>query len=183
MVRPASIPVRARRGNAQRLLAAFAEVRPHLLASLAQQLGSADDALDALQDAFLKCWRRRDRVHEVGNLRGWIYRVALNAGRDLQRNVWRRRSRPLGEPLLLADRPGNLPAEQLVHDETLRRLGRALLDLRPEERAVFLLRQNSDLTYDEIAARRRVPVGTVKTQMRTALQKLRRVLQEPPDAA
>jgi RNA polymerase sigma-70 factor (ECF subfamily) len=170
-------------GNAERLLATFAEVRPHLLSSLARQLGSTDDALDALQEAFLKCWRRRDRVHAVRNLRGWIYRVGLNAARDFQRNVWRRRSRPLGAPPLLADRPGDAPGERLVHDETLERLRQALGDLRREEREVFLLRQNSDLTYDEIAARRRVPVGTVKTQMRTALQKLRRVLQEPPEAA
>ncbi len=41
---------------------------------------------------------------------------------------------------------------------------------------VFLLRQNSDLTYDEIAAKRSAPVGTVKTQMRAALHKLRAVL-------
>ena len=183
MVPTAPTLVRVPKGNAERLLAAFAEVRPHLLSSLAQQLGSADDALDVLQEAFLKCWRRHDRVHEVRNLRGWIYRVALNAARDLQRNVWRRRSRPLGAPPLLAGPPGDSPGEQLVHDETLARLRQALLELRREEREVFLLRQNSDLTYDEIAARRRVPVGTVKTQMRTALQKLRRVLHEPPDAA
>jgi RNA polymerase sigma-70 factor (ECF subfamily) len=43
---------------------------------------------------------------------------------------------------------------------------------------VFLLRQNGDLTYEEIAALRRTPVGTVKTQMRSALQKLRRVLKD-----
>ena len=50
--------------------------------------------------------------------------------------------------------------------------------LRPEEKAVFLLRQNGDLTYEEIAELRRSPVGTVKTQMRSALQKLRRVLKD-----
>jgi RNA polymerase sigma-70 factor (ECF subfamily) len=50
--------------------------------------------------------------------------------------------------------------------------------LRPEEQAVFLLRQNGDLTYEEIAELRRSPVGTVKTQMRAALQKLRRVLKD-----
>ena len=53
------------------------------------------------------------------------------------------------------------------------------MELRPEEKEVFLLRQNGDLTFEEIADQRSVPVGTVKTQMRTALQKLRRVLQEP----
>ena len=50
--------------------------------------------------------------------------------------------------------------------------------LRPEEQAVFLLRQNADLTYEEIAELRRSPVGTVKTQMRAALHKLKQVLKE-----
>jgi RNA polymerase sigma-70 factor (ECF subfamily) len=48
------------------------------------------------------------------------------------------------------------------------------MDLRPDEKEVFLLRQNGDLTYDQIAEARGSPVGTVKTQMRSALQKLRR---------
>jgi RNA polymerase sigma-70 factor (ECF subfamily) len=60
----------------------------------------------------------------------------------------------------------------------MERLRAALLELRPEEKAIFLLRQNADLTYEEIADLRRCPVGTVKTQMRTALQKLRRVLKD-----
>ena len=53
-----------------------------------------------------------------------------------------------------------------------------MLELRSEEKEVFLLRQNGELTYEEIAELRNCPVGTIKTQMRTALQKLRRVLQE-----
>ena len=179
MSRTASIPVRRRRVNSERLLASFADVRADLLASLAQHLGSRDDALDALQDTFLKCWRHRDSIHEVTNLRAWIFRVGLNTGRDLQRNVWRRRSRPLDAPLNIADRPGNSPGEQMLNREALERLRVALRDLRTEEREVFLLRQNSDATYEEIAERRRTPVGTIKTQMRAALMKLRVVLQDP----
>ena len=183
MVRTASMSGRRRRVNSERLLATFADVRADLLALLAQQLGSHDDALDALQDTFLKCWRRREQLHEVRNLRAWLFRVALNTARDFQRNVWRRRSRPLEMPLILADRPSNSPSEQLLHREALERLRVALVDLRPEERDVFLLRQNSDLTYDEIAVRRRTPVGTIKTQMRTALMKLRDVLHDREPAA
>ena len=70
------------------------------------------------------------------------------------------------------------PADQLADQEALEQLRQALLDLRPEEKAVFLLRQNGDLTYEEIAEVRRSPIGTVKTQMRSALEKLRRVLKE-----
>jgi RNA polymerase sigma-70 factor (ECF subfamily) len=70
--------------------------------------------------------------------------------------------------------PDNLPLDMMEDKETLDRLRRAIMDLRPDEKEVFLLRQNGELTYDQIAETRGSPVGTVKTQMRTALQKLRR---------
>jgi RNA polymerase sigma-70 factor (ECF subfamily) len=69
------------------------------------------------------------------------------------------------------------PTGQSLEDrESLERLRAAIALLRPEEKEVFLLRQNGELTYEQIAEIRNAPVGTVKTQMRTALQKLRKVL-------
>jgi RNA polymerase sigma-70 factor (ECF subfamily) len=64
----------------------------------------------------------------------------------------------------------------LENQETLDRLRLAISELRLEEKEVFLLRQNGELTYEEIAEIRNAPVGTVKTQMRSALIKLRKVL-------
>src|SRR5207248_596484 len=120
-------------------------------------------------------WRKRGGLKAVRNLRAWIFRVGLNAAKDLQRNAWRRRAKPLAN--VAEDHASQLsPPESLQEKETLERLRQALLTLRPEEKAVFLLRQNGDLTYEDIADMRRSPVGTVKTQMRAALQKLRRVL-------
>jgi RNA polymerase sigma-70 factor (ECF subfamily) len=112
-------------------------------------------------------------------MRAWIFRVSLNAAKDLQRNAWRRRAKPMGDAAP-PEVPSKAvaPGDALENKETLERLRRALHELRPEEKEVFLLRQNGDLTYEEIAALRRTPVGTVKTQMRSALQKLRRVLKD-----
>jgi RNA polymerase sigma-70 factor (ECF subfamily) len=157
---------------------AFNEVRAELVSTLYYLLGNQEDAQDAVQDAFLKCWRSRGGLEDIRNLRAWIFRVGLNAAKDLQRNAWRRRARPLlGNPAV-CEPAAPSPADPLEHGEDLERLHTALLDLRPEEKAVFLLRQNGDLTYEEIAKMRRCPVGTIKTQMRAALQKLRRVLKD-----
>ena len=68
------------------------------------------------------------------------------------------------------------PGQALEHKESVERLRKAILDLREEEKEVFLLRQNGELTYEQIAELRERPVGTIKTQMRSALQKLRAVL-------
>jgi RNA polymerase sigma-70 factor, ECF subfamily len=176
-----AVPVAPRRRTqpTEKLLRAFAEVREELIGTLAGQLGNHDDAQDVAQEAFLKCWRARRKLRRVRNLKAWIFRIALNAARDLQRNAWRRKSRPLEQAPVSLPQPQVSPGDMLVHCEDLDRLRGALFDLRPEERDVFLLRQNGNLTYEEIGALRRRPVGTVKTQMRTALIKLRKVLQEP----
>lgn len=160
----------------QTLLRAFNELRDELVSTLMYLLGNADDAQDAAQEAFLKCWRAQDGVTEIQNLRAWIFRVALNTAKDYQRSAWHRKSRPLmGEAAMLMD-SGNAPANVLEHKESLDRLRQAIHGLRREEKEIFLLRQNGDLTYEQIAELRHSPVGTVKTQMRSALQKLRKVL-------
>ncbi len=161
---------------AELLVRTFNELRDELISTLLYVLGNREDAQDAAQDAFVKCWNARDQLGQVLNLRGWIFRVCFNTAKDMQRSAWHRRSRPLqGEEHFMEARE---PAagETLEHKESVERLRRAILNLREEEKEVFLLRQNGDLTYEQIAEMRRCPVGTVKTQMRSALEKLRKIL-------
>ena len=81
----------------------------------------------------------------------------------------------LGDETMLVGRDPS-PGETLEDQEDLARLRKAILNLAESEKEVFLLRQNGGFTYEEIAEMRRAPVGTVKTQMRSALQKLRKIL-------
>ena len=159
------------------LVSTFNLVRDELVSTLLYLLGNADDAQDAAQEAFLKCWRARESVPDVQNLRAWIFRVGLNAAKDFQRSAWTRKSRPLPEDeVMMPGRDDNTPGRSLEDQEALDRLRVAITQLRQEEKEVFLLRQNGELTYEEIAEIRNAPVGTVKTQMRTALITLRKVL-------
>ncbi len=178
LTRPA--PVAPPSPTEQLLVSTFEQIRDELVSTIAYVLSSRDDALDVAQECFIKCWRARDSVPEVQNLRAWIFRVALNAARDHQRSGWMKRAKPLiAEEVLLPARDVSAN-DQIVENENVARLRAAILDLRDEEREIFLLRQNGDLTYEQIAEMRDIPVGTVKTQMRTALIKLRKVLN--PDA-
>ena len=158
------------------LLRTFTELRDELVSTLWFMLGNRDDAQDIAQEVFLRCWRAQDGLPEIRDLRAWIFRVGLNAAKDLRRSAWRRRVKPLlGEDIMqLAD--GTAPPQLVEDAESLTRIRQALLQLRPEEKEVFLLRQNGDLTYEQIAQMRNCPIGTIKTQMRTALEKLRKVL-------
>ena len=105
----------------------FNGIRTELVSTLFFVLGNHDDAQDAVQEAFLKCWRTRQALTDVKNIRAWIFRVGLNAAKDLQRNAWRRRAKPLG------DAPPPEPAgatisasDALENKETLEHLRQAL---------------------------------------------------------
>lgn len=156
---------------------AFAALQAELLGMLFYLTGNAEDARDAYQEAFVRCWKRRDMLGEIVNLRAWIFRVALNLGRDMRATAWRRRRRPLpdDDPMLVPD-PAK-PQAELERRERLALVQQALAALRPEEQEVFLLRQNGQMTYEDIAVSINIPVGTVKTRMRLALEKLRVALE------
>src|SRR5437763_15049461 len=128
--------------SADRLTRAFNDMRDELVSTLLYLLGNREDAQDAAQEAFIKCWRTQDSLPDVQNLRAWIFRVGLNAAKDMQRSAWSRKARPfLIDETTLVGREGPA-AEQLEEQEDLARLRAALLDLRPDEKEVFLLRQN-----------------------------------------
>ncbi len=163
----------------EQLVRAFNGLRDELVSTLWYLLGNQEDARDAAQEAFLKCWRARERVAEVRDLRAWIFRVGLNAARDLRRGGWYRRARPLkGEETMPDGRA--FPGQALEDQETVARLRSAIARLRRDEQEVFLLRQNGELTYEQIAEIRHIPVGTIKTQMRSALMKLRQQMIQDP---
>jgi RNA polymerase sigma-70 factor, ECF subfamily len=162
----------------EELVDVFNELRVELVRRLFGILGNYDEAEDVAQETFLKCWRNRNGVGQVRNLRAWIFQIGRNAGKDLLRSAWRRRRRPLVGPSTLALAPAACPVKNTLEREASERLRRAILNLRPKDREVFLLRQTGGLTYEEIATRLCIPVGTVKTRMRSAAAKLRQVLRE-----
>ncbi len=165
----------------QTLVDAFHALRDELVSTLVYLLGSRDDAQDAAQETFLKCWRAKHTLDGVANLRAWIFRVGMNTARDVRRSAWSRKVKPLVAEELMLAAPDEVGLS-LEDREALDRLRAAVADLRPEEQEVFLLRQNGDLTYEQIAEARGAPVGTVKTHMRSALIKLRKVLNPHPAA-
>jgi RNA polymerase sigma-70 factor (ECF subfamily) len=157
----------------------YLDVHAELVGLLFGVLRNWEDARDAAQNGFLKCWKFRNELDNIRDLRSWLIHVSLNAARDLRRREEIRRAVPLD---VLGDsvptRSGATAEDEVIHRERLWRLQAALRELRPAEREVFILRQDTGLTYEEIAEARGYPVGTVKTLMRMALRKLRHRLVE-----
>jgi RNA polymerase sigma factor (sigma-70 family) len=163
--------------DAERLEELFSRCQDELLGMLFYLLGSSEDARDALQESFIKCWRRREMLGGIENLRAWVFQVTLNTGRDMRSSAWRRHRRPLNQPEAdVISKPINDEADR-CREEQLSAVRRALRALRSEEQEVFLLRQNGELTYEEIGHSLNIPLGTVKTRMRLAISKLREALE------
>src|SRR5436309_2266819 len=94
-------------GPADVLLRTFNDVRTELVSTLWYVLGNQEDAKDAAQEAFLRCWRTLESIADVQNLRAWIFRVGLNVAKDLHRSAWKRRVKPLvgAETMPMVDTP------------------------------------------------------------------------------
>src|SRR5688572_420327 len=151
-----------RSARAEEMVRLFNDIRDELISTLLYVLGNRDDALDAAQEAFIKCWNARDQVHQVLNLRAWIFRVCFNTAKDMQRSAWHRRAKPLKAEQYTMAAHDAAPPQAVERKEVFERLREAIHVLRQEEKEVFLLRQNGDLTYEQIAELRGCPVGTIK---------------------
>ncbi len=155
----------------------FLALRDRLAGTAFHVLGDRQEAREAVQEAFLRCWRSRAGTNGVRDLDAWVFSSVLNAARDLRRRSAVRRAEPL--PTEEAMQPTSLepgPAALAERREALARVRFAIGALPETEREVFLLRENGDLTFEAIASLLRVPVGTAKTRMRAALRRIRDAL-------
>jgi len=155
----------------------FYNCQDGLFGTLYYLVGNGDDAREAFQETFAKCWRLRRNIAEVTDLKVWIYRIALGAARDFHDVAGRPRRTSLVDPdasSLLAD---DLSQADAARREQIAVVRRALMRLRPNEQEIILLRQNAQMTYEQIAQAINLPGGIVKTRMRLALRKLREALE------
>lgn len=120
-------------------------------------------AEDAVQEAFVIAWQRRESLRDASAFAPWLRRIVL---RECLR--WRRR--PWVRWLTLTEhvvsRAPETDATQHLD------VGRAVARLSPELRAVIFLHFFEDLTLKAVAAELRIPEGTVKTRLYEALRRL-----------
>src|SRR5215475_6134844 len=112
----------------ERLVRTFNDLKDELTSTLIFVLGNREDAKDAAQDAFIKCWNAREQLPQVINLRAWIFRVCFNTAKDMQRSAWNRRARPLKAEQYTMTAKEAAPSQTLERKESIERLRAAILD-------------------------------------------------------
>ena len=147
-------------------------------------LGDPQEALDLSQEVFLRVFRTLSQFRGHSALKTWIYRIVINQASNRQR-WWRRRHRSQQVSLDmhvaangdLPDTSGALmPDRALGQQEVAAVVWRALDRLPFDQRAVIVLREIDEMSYDEIADSLGVAVGTVKSRLARAREQLRAAL-------
>jgi RNA polymerase sigma-70 factor (ECF subfamily) len=149
-------------------------------------------AEDLLQETFLRVVKSADSYERQAKFTTWLYTIARNLCVDASRRSRHRQADSLDAPVgnddgrarleLVAD-SGACIDRQIIGSELKVRMQAAIEALPEEQREIFLLREVSDLQFNEIAVVIGCPENTVKSRMRYALEKLREALAEYRDMA
>jgi RNA polymerase sigma-70 factor (ECF subfamily) len=174
--------VRRMRSKDERALGTFYDRWfPVVHGVVSRMLESPDDVEDVVEEAFWQAWRQAERFEvERGSVQTWLLTIARSRALDRLRSRRRLREDPLvdataGEADTSAPTPA-APSDPLAdaeHAERSQIVRAALADLPPEQREALELGYFGGLSQSEIAEQTGQPLGTIKTRMRLALQKLR----------
>lgn len=145
--------------------------------------GNEQDALDVVQDSFIKAFESLAGFQQEAGFSTWFLRIVTNRALDLLRHRKVRLAVPLERddgrlpPASLA-RNGQQPGANLERQETKARIQQAIDMLPPEQKSVFALYATGDLTYGQIAEIVGVPIGTVMSRIYHARRRLREMLSD-----
>lgn len=150
-----------------------------VFAQLVRIVGSRARAEDLLQEVFLQIWRRAaDFRADRGSVSAWLFTIARNRALDLVRSAEHRLTEATAEVPAAAADDDEHPDEQAALAERRAAVRSALGSLSPVQRQAVELAWFEGLSHSEIAARLDEPLGTIKSRLGQAMQRLRACLGE-----
>ena len=172
----------ARRGDTQ-AFNRLVETHQTIVYNVAyRMLHDQDAAADAAQEAFISAFRA---LHSFrgGSLRAWLLRIAVNACYDQLRLAQRRPTSSLDDMLVDPDHSAVLtdyaesPEEYAIRQDLGRAIQEGLDRLPADQRAIVVLSDIQELSYEEIAQATGVSLGTVKSRLSRGRARMRDYLQ------
>lgn len=151
---------------------------PRVYAVCRRELGSNHDAEEATQDTLVKVARSAHSFRGDSKVSTWVYRIAINACRDLQRKLARRPQTPVGdlEQVVRHDPTVDVVADRVEGVAELDRLERAMAALDDDARTLLVLCAIEGLSYPEASEVLDMPVGTIKSKVFRARARLAELL-------
>jgi RNA polymerase sigma-70 factor (ECF subfamily) len=146
---------------------------------ITRMVKATGDVEDVIEETFWQAWRQADRYEpERGTVQTWLLTMARSRALDRLRSNRRLREESIDDTASSATSSASLesasdPSLDAEHAERKRIVLAALSELPSEQRQALELGYFSGLSQTEIAERTGQPLGTIKTRMRLAMQKLR----------
>lgn len=166
------------RRNEGDAIAAFYDRYGRLAYSLAYRItGDASEAEDVVQESFLAFWRQAARVDPARGARAYLLTIVHHRAIDLIRRRTGRAERTL-ETLEAMPAATRDPVEFASMTEERDRVRSALQELPDDQRRAVELTYFGGLTIAEMADQEQIPLGTAKSRLRLALERMRKML--PP---
>lgn len=149
---------------------------PRVKAYMMRKGADAGTAEDLAQETLLTVWRKAALyAGDRGSMTTWVFAIARNLRIDRLRRELPWQELPEGRLTEASSEP--LPDEAMAEKERQERVQAALAELPPEQKDVVTLAYLEGLSHSEIAERLGLPLGTVKSRMRIAYQKIRQSLE------
>jgi RNA polymerase sigma-70 factor (ECF subfamily) len=178
---------RCQRGEAQAFETLLGRYRRKVYGLAMGMVGNRDDAMDVVQDAFVRVFRHIGRFQGDSSFYTWVYRITMNLCIDHVRKGSRMRAAPYEDRLSHEGvDQGDFPVLPVRHDvnpgkaarrhEIMDHVSAALEELPPHHRAVIVMREFEGLSYEEMAHVMQVPKGTIMSRLFHARQKLQKAL-------
>jgi len=146
-------------------------------------LRDADEALDAVQEVFVKAYQSAARWDGGSEVGPWLTRIAINHSIDRYRRGRRRQAAetPLddegGDRDVRLTNADPSPERQVLGREVGERIASVLRSLPERQRAVFVLRHYDEMALEEIARALDMSLGTVKSSLHRAVHRMRERLE------
>ena len=173
----------ARRGDREAFAQLIVQYQVPLYNMALRMVGGPDDAADITQEAFLRAWEKIRTLREAP-FKSWLFQIAANLCYDHFRRGRRYGTMPEDEQtgnVIGLGAPTPDPQERAEANERHRLVRQSIAALEHDMRMAIVLRDINGLSYDEIAAVLRVPLGTVKSRIARARAQVQEFLQRHPD--
>ncbi|MFI8684442.1 sigma-70 family RNA polymerase sigma factor [Rossellomorea sp. NPDC077527] len=133
-------------------------------------------AEDIAQEVFIRFYQRYDSFRHESSLKTWIIQIAINQSKDHLKK-WEARKLLFTNKLhgMLHEFAGNDAQSKVIHKETSRELHKKLLSLAVKYREVLFLYYYEELKISEIAGCLELNINTVKTRLKTGIDKLQKM--------
>lgn len=138
-----------------------------------RMLGNVQDAEDVTQTVFFNVFHRLHTYDPSYKFFSWIYRMTVNESLNMLKR--RKPTDMLEDDVDILAPEGGAAADHAAAEDRVRS---ALMGLKPDDRAVVVLRHFVSFSYQEIADVLEIPVQTVKSRLFTARERLRLALSE-----